>query len=98
MHYHIFISTLAVLSASLPVYCLSNNHGNPITLSPINIKDFEATVGIQRRADVDFSDLDPATQARLIYGQPGGKTVPRTSNNIEITNSLQTVISCCLQT
>lgn len=73
MYYHIFIFILAVLSASLPVYCLSNSHGNSIILSPIIIKDFEAADGIQRRADVDFSDLDPATQARLIYGQPGGK-------------------------
>lgn len=73
MRYHSFISALAVLSASLPVYCLSTDHGSPVTLSPINIKDFEAAAGIQRRVIEDFSDLDPATQARLIYGQPGGK-------------------------
>ncbi|KAL8687877.1 MAG: hypothetical protein Q9218_006073 [Villophora microphyllina] len=56
------------LSAS-PV---ANVDANPATaLKPINILDFEAATGIQRRAAEDFSHLDLKTQAELIYGRPG---------------------------
>lgn len=72
MRCHNFISPVIALSLGLPAYCLSHIADDPLTLSPINIRDFESTVGIQRRASEDFSDLDPATQARLIYGRPGG--------------------------
>ena len=72
MRCHTFISSFVALSLSLPAYSFSHIADDPLTLLPINIRDFEAAAGIQRRASEDFSDLDPATQARLIYGQPGG--------------------------
>ena len=72
MRCHSFISSFVALSLTLPTYSFPRVADDPLTLSPINIKDFEAAAGIQRRASEDFSDLDPATQARLIYGQPGG--------------------------
>lgn len=72
MRCHSFLSSFVALSLGLPAYSLSRIADDPRTLSPINIRDFEAAAGIQRRASEDFSDLDPATQARLIYGRPGG--------------------------
>ncbi|KAL8984679.1 MAG: hypothetical protein Q9177_004634 [Variospora cf. flavescens] len=41
-------------------------------LKPINVLDFEAATGVQRRAAEDFSNLDLNTQAQLVYGRPGG--------------------------
>ncbi|KAL8649240.1 MAG: hypothetical protein Q9210_004516 [Variospora velana] len=40
-------------------------------LKPINVLDFEAATGVQRRAAEDFFNLDLSTQAQLIYGRPG---------------------------
>ena len=40
-------------------------------LKPINVLDFEAATGVQRRAAEDFSHLDLGTQAQLVYGRPG---------------------------
>ncbi|KAL8957970.1 MAG: hypothetical protein Q9193_004880, partial [Seirophora villosa] len=40
-------------------------------LKPINVLDFEAATGIQRRVAEDFSNLNLSTQAQLIYGRPG---------------------------
>ncbi|KAL8967303.1 MAG: hypothetical protein Q9197_005503 [Variospora fuerteventurae] len=40
-------------------------------LKPINVLDFEAATGVQRRAAEGFSNLDLSTQAQLIYGRPG---------------------------
>lgn len=47
-----------------------NGHSAAV-LKPININDFEAATGIQRRAAEDFSHLNLSTQAQLIYGRPG---------------------------
>ncbi|MCJ1260649.1 hypothetical protein MMC22_000511 [Lobaria immixta] len=71
MHCKSFISPFVALSLGLQAYCLSHAVDDSLTLLPINIRDFDATAGIQRRASEDFSDLDPTTQARLIYGRPG---------------------------
>lgn len=38
---------------------------------PISIRNYEAAFGIKRRAEEKFSDLEPKTQAELIYGRPG---------------------------
>ena len=43
-------------------------------LLPINVRQYEAATGLQRRDDNDFSDLDPDTQSQLIYGRPGGQS------------------------
>ena len=73
MRFQSFVFPLAFLSLGLPTYCFSNTKEDSIILSPINIKDLETNDWPQRRATEDFSDLDPALQARLIYGSPGGK-------------------------
>lgn len=44
-------------------------------LHPINIADYEASMGLQRRDSNDLSTLDPQTQSELLYGSPGGKTL-----------------------
>jgi len=43
----------------------------PTVLRPINLDIFDAMNGLKPRADVDFSRLDPAEQAQLIFGAPG---------------------------
>ncbi|PWW72556.1 hypothetical protein C7212DRAFT_225177 [Tuber magnatum] len=43
----------------------------PTVLRPINADVFEAVNGLKPRADVDFSRLDLADQAQLIFGAPG---------------------------
>jgi len=45
--------------------------GGPTVLRPINSDIFDAINGLKPRADVDFSRLDPAEQAQLIFGAPG---------------------------
>ncbi|CAF9942270.1 MAG: hypothetical protein ALECFALPRED_009642 [Alectoria fallacina] len=40
-------------------------------LHPINIADYEASMGLQRRDSNDLSTLDPQTQSELLYGSPG---------------------------
>ena len=72
MRCHTFISSFVALSLTLPAYSFSPIADDPPTLLPINLRDFEAAVGIQRRDSDFFSDLDPANQAQLLYGQPGG--------------------------
>ncbi|KAL9577879.1 MAG: hypothetical protein Q9212_006082 [Teloschistes hypoglaucus] len=63
------LSLFPFLGLSLPA---ENATGNPApALKPINVLDFEAATGIQRRAAEDFSHLDLKTQAELIYGRPG---------------------------
>ncbi|KAL8766266.1 MAG: hypothetical protein Q9194_006308 [Teloschistes cf. exilis] len=76
MHYFRKTLSLAAVVSLFPFPGLSspaeNATGNPATaLKPINVLDFEAATGIQRRAAEDFSHLDPTTQAELIYGRSG---------------------------
>lgn len=69
-----FVPLLA-LTFSLSGHCIpSPGDDGPIALLPINLGDFENRIqGIQRRADADFSALDPSTQAQLVYGNKGGE-------------------------
>lgn len=72
----------ALLVAAVTSYFLTPGLSSPgefvigpadTALKPININDFEAATGLQRRAAEDFSRLDLDTQAQLIYGRPEGK-------------------------
>ena len=54
-----------------PLVSTSSPAEGPLTLHPINLRDYETAIGLQRRAKEDFSALDPGTQAQLIYGRPG---------------------------
>lgn len=45
---------------------------DPSVLHPINLRSYEAALGLQRRSGEDFAELDPSTQSQLIYGRPGG--------------------------
>lgn len=38
---------------------------------PISSRSYEAAFGIKRRAEEMFSDLEPKTQAELVYGRQG---------------------------
>lgn len=49
-----------------------SRHADPTPLRPINIVNYEAALGLQRRDTEDFSDLNLQTQSELIYGSPGG--------------------------
>ncbi|RPB16449.1 hypothetical protein P167DRAFT_481120 [Morchella conica CCBAS932] len=40
-------------------------------LKPINLDAFKSAIGISVRDTVDFSRLDPASQAELMFGSPG---------------------------
>lgn len=73
MHFHPFVSLMA-LALGFWDHALANLSVEPVTLLPINLGDFESKIqGIQRRDDAKFSDLDPATQAQLVYGNKGGE-------------------------
>lgn len=78
MHRYSYALVLAAATSLLPSLAWSSPDefvvGPAATaLKPININDFEAATGVQRRAAEDFSHLDLSTQAQLIYGRPGGK-------------------------
>ena len=76
MHFNNHARHLAFALSLFPFFGLSTTKVVETTataLKPININDFEAATGVQRRAAVDFSRLDPSTQAQLIYGRPGSK-------------------------
>ena len=60
----IFISLIS------PAYSFSNFTDNEPFL-PINIREYEAAMGIQRRAEEDLVDMRPKPHADLIYGRPG---------------------------
>lgn len=74
MRFSSFVPFVA-FTFSFSGYCLpSPSEDGPVTLLPINLGDFESKIqGIQRRNDVDFSTLDPSTQAQLVYGNKGGE-------------------------
>lgn len=42
-----------------------------MTLHPIRLRDYEDAIGLRRRTQQDFSELDPGSQSQLIYGRPG---------------------------
>lgn len=45
--------------------------GGPTVLRPVLLDNFAAAAGLKVRDAVDFSRLDPAQQARMIFGAPG---------------------------
>lgn len=68
--------TLLLAAATLlPGVCCTANTGiapDASVLHPINLRDYESAVGLRRRSEEAFTDLDPSTQSQLIYGRPGG--------------------------
>ena len=44
------------------------------TLHPINILDYEASIGLQRRASNDLSVIEPQNQTEMMYKSADGKT------------------------
>lgn len=80
-----FVPLVAVIF-SLSGHCLpSTSNDGPVTLLPINLGDFEGRQGIQRRADADFSALDPSTHAQLVYGNKGGEESLTFQNSAKLT-------------
>lgn len=79
MHCQFFLRSVSALSLVAAAFSLPSPLARPAPadssaiLKPINIKDFENALGIQRRASDDFSDLDLQTQTQLIYGRPGSE-------------------------
>ncbi|KAL8786204.1 MAG: hypothetical protein Q9213_002892 [Squamulea squamosa] len=77
MHVHSHALHCVISLLLFPILGISANPGEKVVettataLKPININDFEAGIGVYRRATEDFSHLDPNTQAQLIYGRPG---------------------------
>ncbi|KAL8680964.1 MAG: hypothetical protein Q9186_002864 [Xanthomendoza sp. 1 TL-2023] len=76
--FHLLPSILLVAASFLPPAChaeplvsTSSAIGQPLTLHPIHLRDYEDALGLRRRAQEDFSDLDPGSQSQLIYGRPG---------------------------
>ncbi|KAF6235168.1 hypothetical protein HO173_006797 [Letharia columbiana] len=75
MH-HIPIASLSVLALISPVLVSSNAPPQApppqqrTTLRPINILDYEASVGLQRRDSTDLSVLVPQNHSELVYGSP----------------------------
>ncbi|KAL8770087.1 MAG: hypothetical protein Q9209_004125 [Squamulea sp. 1 TL-2023] len=74
--YQILPSLLLAAAALFPALCHAGSLDSaaldgPLTLHPLNLRDYENAIGLQRRAKEDFSQLDPGTQAQLIYGRPG---------------------------
>ncbi len=74
------IASLGVLALISPVITTLNappqapppQHGT--VLKPINIVDYEASMGLQRREPHDLSVLDPQNHTDLVYGSLYGKS------------------------
>ena len=64
--------TLPLVTLGLPRSDLVTRRPSPSHMRPINSKAFDYRNGLSTRASEEFSDLDPKTQAQLIYGSPGG--------------------------
>lgn len=46
-----------------------------LDMRPIAIGDYEAAFGLRRRDSKPFSELDPASKSKFIYGSPGCKHI-----------------------
>ncbi|KAL8993524.1 MAG: hypothetical protein Q9169_006282 [Polycauliona sp. 2 TL-2023] len=72
-----FVSSLSLAAALLSAAChgLPSASAQPVdqsmNLHPIKLGDYESALGLHRRAEDDFSSLDPGSQTQLIYGRPG---------------------------
>ena len=67
-----FLSCLALISLGHSV--LAAPTGEPVKFRPVGINDYEAAVGLERRDDKQFADLDLQTQSQLVYGSAGSKS------------------------
>ncbi|KAL8851804.1 MAG: hypothetical protein Q9221_003318 [Calogaya cf. arnoldii] len=73
------LSSLSLVAATLftalchaePFSSTSAPVDESMNLHPINLRDYESAIGLHRRAEDDFSQLDPGSQTQLIYGRPG---------------------------
>lgn len=78
MYYYCYASFLAATLPILPALASPFPAADKVVgkaataLKPINVLDFEAAAGVQRRAAEHFSNLDLNAQAQLVYGRPGG--------------------------
>ncbi len=61
---------IAVWSMVLPAYAASNVSSNEVFL-PFNLREYEASFGIQRRSEVELTDFGPKSDADLIYARTG---------------------------
>lgn len=61
---------LAFSSLVLPA-CAAPDVSDDVVYKPINLRDYEATFGIQRRTEEDLLDFRPNSHAELIYGRAG---------------------------
>lgn len=74
------VASLGVFALISPVF--TSSHAPPqasppqqgTTLRPINIADYEASMGLQRRDFGDLSLLNPQNQSELVYGSPDRKS------------------------
>ena len=68
MHRYSFakLSLFALMSPVLTTLTTPSQPGT--TLHPIKPADYEASMGIQRRASNDLSTMNPRNQTHLIYG------------------------------
>lgn len=67
---HALALLVIFISLALPAYSSSNSSNSEVFL-PVNIREYEAAMGIQRRAEEDLVDMRPKPHADLIYGRPG---------------------------
>ncbi|KAL9039897.1 MAG: hypothetical protein Q9180_002252 [Flavoplaca navasiana] len=60
-----------VVCKAKPLLSTSSPVDESINLHPIHLRDYESAIGLHRRAEDDFSQLDLRSQEQLIYGRPG---------------------------
>lgn len=61
---------IVLLSLILPAWSSLTAEKNGVFL-PVNIRDYEASFGIYRRADEEVLDMQPSSHVELIYGRAG---------------------------
>lgn len=77
---HFAIAGLSVLALISPVITSLNaapqapSSRKGTTLKPINIVDYETSMGLHRRGSHDLSVLEPQGHTDLVYGSPDGKS------------------------
>ena len=67
---HALALLVTFISLALPAYGASNSSDSELFL-PINIREYEAVMGIQRRAEEDLGDMRPKPHVDLMYGRAG---------------------------
>ena len=75
------VASLSLFALIPPVFTYSNSPSQPypnnkgIALRPINIVDYEASMGLQRRGPTGLSVMDPQNHTDLVYGNFHGETL-----------------------